>query len=94
MRRGGRLLTQCLGECHLLLHRLLGVHLGQDSEYVVVDDEKFSRCRVALAHEAIETYDAAYYETRLIKAVERVRSPLTNREPLRDALLVYCRRQE
>ena len=40
----------------------LAVHLGQDIEYVVVDDEKTSRERVALAHEEIETYDASYYE--------------------------------
>ena len=33
----------------------LAVHPGQDIEYVVVDDEKSSRDRVALAHEAIET---------------------------------------
>jgi DNA polymerase I len=44
--------------------------------YVVVDDEKSSRDRVALVHEAIETYDAAYYETQLVRAVESVLSPL------------------
>ena len=38
----------------------------------VVDDEKSSRDRVALAHEAIETCDASYYETQLIRAVESV----------------------
>jgi len=32
----------------------LAVHPGQDIEYVVVDDEKSSRDRVALAHEVIE----------------------------------------
>ena len=54
----------------------LAVHPGQDIEYVVVDDEKFSRDRVALAHEAIETYDASYYERQLVRAVESVLSPL------------------
>jgi DNA polymerase I len=33
----------------------LAVHPGQDIEYVVVDDEKTSRDRVALAHEDIES---------------------------------------
>ena len=52
------------------------VHSGQDIEYVVVDDEKSSRDRVALAHEEIETYDASYYETQLVRAVESLLSPL------------------
>jgi len=43
---------------------------------VVVDDEKSSRERVALAHEEIESYDASYYETQLVRAVESVPSPL------------------
>ncbi len=46
-----------------------------DIEYIVVD-EKFLRDRVALAHEEIETYDASYYETQLVRAVESVLSPL------------------
>ncbi|TKX84526.1 type B DNA-directed DNA polymerase, partial [Halorubrum sp. SS5] len=54
----------------------LAVHPGQDIEYVVVDDDKSSRDRVALAHEEIETYDASYYETQLVRAVESVFSPL------------------
>ncbi|WP_187367440.1 type B DNA-directed DNA polymerase [Haloferax sp. KTX1] len=54
----------------------LAVHPGQDIEYVVVDDEKSSRERVALAHEAIETYDASYYETQLVRAIESVLLPL------------------
>jgi len=54
----------------------LAVHPGQDIEYVVVDNEKTSRERVALAHEEIETYDASYYETQLVRAVESVLSPL------------------
>ena len=54
----------------------LAIHPGQDIEYVVVDDEKKSRERVALAHEEIETYDASHYETQLVRAVESVLSPL------------------
>ncbi|RKD86271.1 type B DNA-directed DNA polymerase [Halopiger aswanensis] len=54
----------------------LAIHPGQDIEYVVVDDEKSSRDRVALTHEEIETYDASYYETQLVRAVESVLSPL------------------
>ena len=54
----------------------LAVHPGQDIEYVVVDDEKSSRDRVALAHEDGSTYDTAYYETQLIRAVASVLSPL------------------
>ncbi|VTT86312.1 Archaeal DNA polymerase I [Halorubrum sp. DM2] len=54
----------------------LAVHPGQEIEYVVVDDEKNSRERVALAHEEIETYDASYYETQLVRAVESILAPL------------------
>jgi len=54
----------------------LAVYPGQDIEYVVVDDEKSSRERVALAHEEIESYDASYYETQLVRVVESVLSPL------------------
>ena len=54
----------------------LAVHPGQDIEYVVVDDEKSSRDRVALAHEEIEIYDASYYETQLVRAIESVLLPL------------------
>jgi len=54
----------------------LAIHPGQDIEYVVVDDEKNSRERVALAHEEIASYDASYYETRLVRAVESVLAPL------------------
>jgi len=53
----------------------LAVHPGQDIEYVVVDDEILAR-PVALAHEAIGTYAASYYETQLVRAVESVLSPL------------------
>ena len=54
----------------------LAVHPGQDIEYVVVNDEKSSRDRVALAHEEIETYDASYYETQLVRAIESILAPL------------------
>jgi len=54
----------------------LSVHPGQDIEYVVVDDEKQSRERVVLAHEEIESYDPSYYETKLVRAVESLLSPL------------------
>jgi DNA polymerase I len=54
----------------------LAVHPGQDIEYVVVDDDRTSRERVALAHEEVEDYDPSYYETQLIRAVESLLSPL------------------
>jgi DNA polymerase I len=54
----------------------LAVHPGQDVEYVVVDDERNSRDRVALAHEGVSHYDPDYYETELIRAIESVLSPL------------------
>jgi len=54
----------------------LAVHPGQDIEYMVVDNEKTSRERVALAHEEIESYDPSYYETQLVRAIESVLSPL------------------
>jgi len=54
----------------------LAVHPGQDVEYVVVDDEKASRERVALAHEETDQYDPSYYESQLVRAVESVVSPL------------------
>jgi DNA polymerase I len=54
----------------------LPIHPGQDIEYVVVDDEKTPRERVALAHEEIKSYDLSYYETELVRAVESVLSPL------------------
>ena len=54
----------------------IAIHPGQDVEYVVIDDEKSSRERVALAHESIDTYDSSYYETTLIRAVESILSPV------------------
>jgi len=65
----------------------LAVHPGQDIEYVVVDDTKVTRDRVRLAHEAIESYDASYYETQLVRAIESVLSPLGwDRTDIRRAL--------
>ncbi|SFC70083.1 DNA polymerase I [Halobiforma haloterrestris] len=65
----------------------IAVHPGQTIEYVVVDDEKTSRERVALAHEAVESYDPSYYETQLVRAVESVLSPLGwDRTDIRRAL--------
>ena len=52
------------------------VHPGQDIEYVVVDDEKFTRDRGRLAHEPVESYDASYYQTQIVRAVESMLSPL------------------
>jgi len=65
----------------------LAVHPGQDIEYVVVDDTKSTRERVRLAHEAVEDYDASYYETQVVRAVESVLSPLGwDRTDIRQAL--------
>ena len=54
----------------------LAVHPGQDIEYIVVDDEKNSRDRVALAHETVDTYDQSYYKTQLVRATESILSPV------------------
>jgi DNA polymerase I len=54
----------------------LAVYPGQDIEYVVINDEKTTRNRVALAHEEIESYDVSYYETQLMRAVESILAPL------------------
>jgi len=54
----------------------LAIHPGQDIEYVVVDDEKSSRDRVALTHEDVGTYDPSYYKMQLVRAVESVLLPL------------------
>jgi DNA polymerase I len=65
----------------------LSVHPGQGIAYVVVDDAKKSRDRVALAHETIDDYDPSYYETQLVRAVESVLSPLGwDREDIRQWL--------
>ncbi|QCJ47232.1 type B DNA-directed DNA polymerase [Haloprofundus sp. MHR1] len=49
---------------------------GESVSYVVIDDEKRSRDRVALAHEDISDYDVDFYETLLLRAAESVLSPL------------------
>jgi len=49
---------------------------GEDVAYVVVDDTKQSRDRVALAYEDPDTYDAEFYCTLLIRAAESLLSPL------------------
>ena len=54
----------------------LAIHPGQDIESLVLDDEKTSRDRVALAYEEIETTDASYYETKMVRGVESLQSPL------------------
>jgi len=54
----------------------LAINPGQNVEYVVVDDTRSSRDRVALAHEEPDRYDAGYYRTSLIRAIESILSPL------------------
>ncbi|MFW5911198.1 MAG: type B DNA-directed DNA polymerase [Halolamina sp.] len=53
----------------------LAKHPGQSVEYVVVDDEKQGRERVALLYEAPERYDAAFYREQLCRAAESVLAP-------------------
>ena len=53
----------------------LDKHPGQDIEYVVVDDEKDGRARVALLHEEPEDYDTEFYRDRLCRAAESVLAP-------------------
>lgn len=48
---------------------------GQDVEYVVVDDEKEGRARVALVHEEPERYDAEFYRDELCRVAESVLAP-------------------
>ncbi|QLH79669.1 type B DNA-directed DNA polymerase [Halosimplex rubrum] len=65
----------------------LDIHPGQEIAYIVVDDDKSSRDRVSLAHEGIDSYDTAYYETQLVRAVESVLAPLGwDREEIRQWL--------
>ncbi len=65
----------------------IDVNPGQDVHYVVVDDAKSSRERVRLGHEAIESYDTAFYRDRAIRAATAVLSPIGVREgDVRDAL--------
>lgn len=54
----------------------IAIHPGQDVEYVVIDDQKLSRERVAFAHGSIDTCDSSYYETAVIRAGESVLSPV------------------
>jgi len=49
-----------------------GISPGEDVEYVVVDDEKRSRDRVALAAEAPEEYDVAFYTDLTVRAAASV----------------------
>jgi DNA polymerase I len=51
-------------------------HPGQDVRYVVVDDDRRSRERVRLAHEAIPAYDGTFYRELALRAGESVLSPL------------------
>jgi DNA polymerase I len=53
----------------------LDKHPGQDVEYVVVDDEKDGRARVALLNEGPAGYDAEFYRDRLCGAAESVLAP-------------------
>jgi DNA polymerase I len=65
----------------------LNIHPGQDVEYIVVDDNKTSRDRVALAHENPDEFDASYYETLLVRAIESILAPFGwRREDIREAL--------
>ena len=48
---------------------------GQDVAYVVVDDEKTGRARVALRHEEPTRYDTAFYRDELLRAAESVLAP-------------------
>ena len=51
-------------------------YVAYDDGLSVVDDEKTSRERVALAHKEIESYDPSHYETQLVRAIESVLSSL------------------
>ena len=53
---------------------------GQSVSYVVVDDGKRSRERVALASEELDEYDVGFYRELLIRAAASVLSPLGWRE--------------
>ncbi|MBB6645041.1 type B DNA-directed DNA polymerase [Halobellus ruber] len=68
--------TQNVAALQRAAEQNVAVHPGQTIEYVVVDDEKASRDRVALAHEHPERYDPEYYEGLLIRAVESLLSPV------------------
>jgi DNA polymerase I len=55
----------------------LTIHPGEYIEYVIGENEKDLRERIALAHEEGESYDASYYETQLNRAVEGLCHRLT-----------------
>jgi DNA polymerase I len=50
-------------------------HPGQDIEYVVVNDKRSLRDRVALAHEDAGQYHPSDYGTELVRVVESIISP-------------------
>ncbi len=50
-------------------------HPGQDVAYVVVDDDRDGRARVALLREEPAGYDAEFYRDRLCRAAESVLAP-------------------
>jgi len=52
-----------------------GISPGEDVEYVVVDDEKRSRDRVALASEEPEEYDDGFYTELTVRAAAGVLGP-------------------
>jgi len=53
----------------------LETHPGQDVEYVVVDDSKSGRARVALLHEEPDQYDVEFYQDELVRVAESVVAP-------------------
>jgi DNA polymerase I len=54
----------------------LARHPGEDVRYVVVDDDRRSRERVALAHESPTTYDTSYYVELALRAAHSIVAPL------------------
>ena len=68
--------TQNVAALERASDRDITIHPGQDVEYVVVDDQKSSRERMALAHESIDTYDSSYSETAVIRVGGSVLSPI------------------
>ncbi len=51
-------------------------HAGQDVRYLVADDEKQGRERVALPSENLDEYDVSYYSEQLLSAAASVLSPV------------------
>jgi len=59
----------------------------QSVEYVVVDDQKTTRERVALLAEDPEQYDTTFYRGRILRAAESVLSPLgINKQAIQKSL--------